>query len=159
MTTHLVRYVFPAAFSLLPPRMDSLPARALILTIALQESKCCCRLQMDGPARGFWQFEAGGGVTGVIGHLKTKALLKDALVALEYDDWSVSHLHAALEHNDTLAAVFARLLLLTDPESLPQSDAPEKGWAIYLRTWRPGKPRPETWNSHYRMAWGAVEAT
>ena len=60
------------AFALLPPKMDSAAARVLVLAVALQESGFTARRQYgNGPARGYWQFEAGGGVIGVLAHHST----------------------------------------------------------------------------------------
>ena len=49
---------------------------------------------------------------------------------------------AALEHDDVLAAAFGRLLLWTDPRAPPAVGDESGAWALYLRCWRPGKPRP-----------------
>jgi hypothetical protein len=64
--------------------------------------------------------------------------------------------HPALEHNDDLACIFARLLLWTDPTALPAIDDPEGGWALYLRTWRSGKPHTGTWAGHWRKVLEAL---
>jgi hypothetical protein len=40
-------------------------ARVLVMTIAAQESGWKERRQIGGPARGYWQFEKGGGVAGL----------------------------------------------------------------------------------------------
>lgn len=58
------------ALRLLPPAMDTVKARVMLLAIGLQESAFAARRQAgNGPARGFWQFELGtpqsrGGVWG-----------------------------------------------------------------------------------------------
>src|SRR5690606_35531315 len=56
------------AYALLPSRMDSDRATVMLLAIGLQESRFEHRRQIKGPARGFWQFERGGGVRGVMTH-------------------------------------------------------------------------------------------
>lgn len=56
------------AFLLLPARMESAEAVQMLLSIGLQESRFTYRRQIGGPARGFWQFERGGGVAGVLRH-------------------------------------------------------------------------------------------
>lgn len=66
--------------------------------------------------------------------------------------WAVSLVHAALEHDDVLAAAFARLLLWTDPFRLPTKSDAAGGWDLYLRTWRPGKPHPARWPARYAAA-------
>lgn len=127
----------------LPPRMTSLEALVMLFAIGLQESGFTARRQYgNGPARGFWQFEEGGGVHGVLTHPASRDL---ALVAVgeRADPW------AALETDDVLAATFARLLLWTDAKPLPKTDNPWGAWDYYLRTWRPGKPHPETWMGHH----------
>jgi hypothetical protein len=75
---------------------------------------------------------------------------------LGYDSADDRGIHLAIEHNDILAACFARLLLWTDPRLLPQG--PERavdGWAQYLATWRPGKPHAATWGGHFSTAWAS----
>lgn len=60
------------------------------------------------------------------------------------------------KHNDVLAAVFARLLLWTLPDALPDVHSYEDGWHQYVSAWRPGKPHPATWRGLYGVAWDAV---
>lgn len=146
--------VFPAAFALLPAKMDTPAARALLLTIALQESRCCTRYQFGGgPARGFFQFETGG-IAGVVTHRASKSHLEAVCQTLLYPP-AVSALYAAIEHNDVLATVCARLLLWTDAKPLPDPQDPQAAWEMYLRTWRPGKPRRASWDGFYFEAWNA----
>jgi hypothetical protein len=152
---YLRAHILPAAYAVLPIGMDAPAATAMLLAIALQESKCCHRRQVGGPARSFWQFEIGG-VRGVLGHKASKPHLANALEALVYpvtDD--ATALYLALEHNDILAAVCARLLLWTLPSRLPSKDDPEAGWQQYLAAWRPGKPHRDTWNACYAQGWAA----
>lgn len=146
------------ALTLLPAHMDTSAARAMLIAIALQESRCRHRRQVGGPARSFWQFEVGG-LRGILLHKASKPHLADALDALAYPvtaDATVPYV--AIEHNDVLAAVCARLLLWTLPTSLPTQHDPDAGWAQYVAAWRPGKPRPETWAANYAVAWDAVIA-
>jgi hypothetical protein len=130
-------------------------ARVMLLSIAGQESGLRYRAQVGGPARGLWQFEKGGGVRGVLNHTLTSPLAKLACGDLLFPPTETA-VHPALEQNDALACVFARLLLLSDPRALPQVSEPDVGWAYYLRTWRPGKPHPNTWAGHWREALEAV---
>ena len=44
--------IIPAALSLLPPKMDTPEARAMLGAIALQESALRYRQQVGGPAKG-----------------------------------------------------------------------------------------------------------
>jgi hypothetical protein len=158
MTTlaYLRDLAIPGAYALLPPVMASKEATAMLIAIGLQESKCCARFQRKGPARGFWQFEEGGGVKGVLTHHSTKEHASVVLNALSYAPATTTEVYVAIAHNDVLAAAFARLLLWSDPSALPQQDDVVGSWRLYLRTWRPGKPHPETWNTHYTAAWLAV---
>jgi hypothetical protein len=146
MIPHVRDHVIPAAMSLLPERMDTPPARIMLLAIGLQESRFTHRKQVRGPARGFWQFEAGG-VNGVARHHASKDHLRGVCDALRYDTGEV---YGAIADNDTLAACVARLLLWTHPAPLPTNAA--DGWAYYLNLWRPGKPHPETWPAFYAQA-------
>lgn len=149
------------ALALLPTRMDTPAARVMLLAIGLQESRFVHRRQIGGPARGFWQFEKGtrasrGGVWGVFLHAASKghlgALCKARSVACDPDA-----IYAALEYDDVLAAGVARLLLWTDPRALPAVGHADAGWSLYLRTWRPGKPHPQTWPDLYRQAVAQVQ--
>lgn len=153
MIHHVISYVFPAAFGMLPGVMNSREARAMLLAIGLQESGFEARRQKgNGPARGFWQFEAGGGVKGVLG----SQYLAPVLLELKVDS-TVPACHVAIEYNDTLACVFARLLLWSLPGMLPPADDPSKGWQMYQEAWRPGKPRPSEWNHNFATAWSLIE--
>jgi hypothetical protein len=139
--------VIPAALTLLP-NMDSPQARVLILTIGLQESRFIHRRQVGGPARGFWQFEMGG-TRGVLTHQTSRQLIRSALNAMNYGE-TADICFAAIEQNDILACVFARLLLWTHPKQIPSD--PQGTWDYYLSLWRPGKPHRETWNAFYAEA-------
>lgn len=154
MIEHVLAFVLPAAYGLLPPEMKSAEATALLLGIGMQESRFLFRRQIEGSATGFWQFEVNG-VRGVLNHTRTDDTLRRIVRTLRYepDDFQ---LHDALADNDTLAACFARCLLWTVPGRLPGPNEPDKGWAIYREGWRPGKPRLETWHANYSIAWGAV---
>jgi hypothetical protein len=151
---YVYKIVIPATFSLLPPKMNSSGACAALLAIGLQESKFKDRRQVGGgPARGFWQFEAGGGVHGVVTHSASATLVTQAMETLRYRP---DQCYAALEHNDVLACIFARLLLWTHPAALPGRADPEGAWNYYLSLWRPGKPHRETWHANYERAWEVV---
>lgn len=159
MTYRTFAYTIPAAYTLLPDSMRSVEATAMLLAIGLQESKFTARRQLpQGPARGFWQFERGGGVLGVMTHPSTARAAAKVLDGLRYpsalDDGLV---HTAIEHNDVLACCFARLLLWTLPDRLAGRHAPDVAWHQYQRAWRPGKPHVATWPNNYAVAWGIVE--
>lgn len=134
---------------------DSAQARVLILAIGLQESRLTHRRQIGGPARGLWQFEQGGGVKGVLNHSTSRARA-ELLCAARSVPATPSEVYKALEHDDVLAAGFARLLLLTDPRPLPEVGDVEGAWNTYVWNWRPGKPHPETWPMLYAQAMEAL---
>lgn len=161
MTTidYVHRLVIPAAYDLLPLHMASVEATAMLLAIGMQESDGFrARAQYgSGPARGFWQFEKGGGVAGVLLHPKTSPIVT-ALCEQTFQVPPVpSECHRAIEHNDILAAVFARLLLWTVPRPLPGKLEPVMGYRQYLEGWRPGKPHEAKWPFSYAVGWRRVE--
>ena len=156
-----VRLAIDPALALLPPGMDSPQARVMLLAIGMQESRFEHRRQMPtGPARGFWQFEEGtrasrGGVYGVYLHDASRFWL-DRLCASRGVQFLPASIYQALEADDVLAAGVARLLLFTDPRRLPATDDADGAWGLYLRTWNPGKPRPEKWPGNHRLARAAA---
>ena len=153
MLDYLVKCVLPAAYKLMPSRMNSPEASSLLICIALQESGLRARRQMldagkpwwesrPGAANGLWGFERDGGVRGVMRHPAASAIVLPVIDALLYprDPYAV---HEALIHNDVLACVLARALLYSTPDAMPRPNEEGKGWAIYIKAWRPGKPHPE----------------
>jgi hypothetical protein len=158
MIDHVFAFTLPAAFALLPDEMHTDRAVALLLAIGLQESEFQRREQLrKGPARGFWQFEEAG-VLGVLSHGRTRSVITDVLAALVYPPTldRVATVHRALEHNDTLAAAFARCLLWTSTAPMPGLDDVRAAWDLYLDCWRPGRPRPDAWRLNYATAWSRV---
>jgi hypothetical protein len=141
------RVIIPAVQ--LFPFQDSPLAQRILLAIAGQESGWAEREQIDGPARGFWQFERPGGVRGVMAHIMCKTHLEAFCAKLEipFDEYT---LFEAIAWCDPLAYAMARLLLWSDPRPLPTDE--DVAWALYLRLWRPGRPRPLTWASYYNAA-------
>jgi len=152
----ILQVVIYPGLALLPKQMYSPSAIAMLLTIGFQESRFSYRRQIGGPARGFYQFEQGGGVAGVLKHYQTAIIINGILDRLQYDR-NISTSYAAIEHNDALATAYARLLLWTLPDSLPQKDECDRSWEQYLEAWRPGKPHRQTWNEFYRQSWGIFE--
>lgn len=136
------------ALSLLPPEMDSPEARRMLVAIAHQESDLQHRRQVGGPALGFWQFERMGGTYGVLRHPASRDHARNVADVLRYEPDLMS-LHTAIENNDVLAAVCARLLLWTLPQPLPRHE--QEGWSQYMQAWRPGRPHPPRWPA----AWAA----
>lgn len=136
-------------------RIDSPEARVMLLAIGLQESRFIHRRQVGGPARGFWQFEQGGGVRGVLRHEVSHELAQQVCDARGVAATSEA-VYEALDDDDILAGCFARLLLWTDPARLPGVGNVDPAWALYTRTWRPGKPHRHTWGGLYLAAMGEV---
>jgi hypothetical protein len=147
--------VIPASMKMLPAKMDSLSARAMLLAIGLQESRFTHRRQIKGPARSFWQAESGGGFRGILFHEQTRDAARGVLLRMGYGEPDESDF-LAIEHNDILACCGARLLLWTHPAPLPSMNDPQGGWDYYIETWRPGKPHRQTWDEFYRQAWGML---
>lgn len=139
------------AYALLPTRMRSQEATLMLLAIGLQESRFLHRRQIGGPARGYLQFERDGGVRGVLMHPASRPHAL-AVCAARGVRPVAADVYAALEHDDVLAAGFARLLLYSDPAPLPALGDEAGAWAYYLRNWRPGKPHPQTWPKLYQNA-------
>ena len=137
------------SYKLLPIKMDSPFARVNQAAIGQQESGYLVRRQYgNGPARGYWQFEEGGGVRGVMEHKSTSELARSVCNArgvpfVRRTVWE------ALETDDVLAAAFCRLLMWTDSGKLPVSES--EGWAMYMRTWRPGKPHIDKWPASWKF--------
>jgi len=110
MTPQAFDVVHDAMMHWLPAKMHGTESRAMLYAIGLQESRFRYRRQIGGPARGWWQFEQGGGVVGVLGHGQTRDLIRVVLDALGYD-YSPEASYTAIEHNDILAMTYARLPL------------------------------------------------
>lgn len=143
------------ALKLLPANMASPEAEVLLLAIGLQESRFTHRRQIGGPARGLWQFERNGGVLGVLEHPASRGYAVSVCKMRGVEPLPTA-VYAALEHDDVLAAAFARLLLWTDSKALPEVGEIGAAWDYYLRTWRPGKPHRHTWEVLYGRAMDAV---
>lgn len=151
------------ALCLLPIKMRSREAKAMLIAIGLQESRFKYRRQLVGnpakpvgPAKSFWQAEQGGGM---IHGVRTHALTRDIVARLCAERGVGNNDRAiwdAVENDDVLAAALARLLLWTDPKPLPALGDSDAAWSLYLRTWRPGKPHQTTWPQLYADAVRAV---
>jgi hypothetical protein len=151
--------VYQATMKLLPASMDSPRAKALLIAIGLQESRFLYRRQLGlGPAKGFWQFEQGGGIKGVLTHPVTRPHIEAVLKDLGYQP-DFKACWDAVEHNDILACAFARLNLWWIPGAIPGPGEFEKSWNYYIFGWRPGKPHRSTWDEFYRQAWATVGAS
>ena len=148
------------ALKLLPSNLDTKEARVLLLTIGLQESRFEHRRQIVGsppkpvgPAKSFWQAEiCGGMVYGIRTHAATKKHV-EALCKARGVECADRSIWDAIEKDDVLAAALARLLIYSDPFTLPRLGDMDAAWRLYAdRTWRPGKPHRATWNAFYSQA-------
>lgn len=158
----LLRYGIRPALAELAGRgiLDTFEARRFLLAIALQESRIEHRRQVtasgleNGPAASFWQFEIGGGCTGVLRH--PAVMLRMREICTEYNVAPTpAGLWEAMRYNDIVAAAAARLLVYTLPGALPTHGI--DGWAQYIEAWRPGKPHPETWVQSWNLATRVVD--
>lgn len=152
----IVRTAIDPALAMLPAKMDTPAARVQLLAIGLQESRFLYRRQLgNGPARGLWQFERTGGVRGVLTHPASREYAYRICGGRGLSPVAAA-VHPALETDDVLAAAFARLLMWTDGWRLPAVGDAQGGWEMYIRTWRPGKPHPQTWAGLYAQALAEV---
>jgi hypothetical protein len=154
--------VLSPALDLLPRGMDSDRARVLLLTIGLQESRLLHRRQLVGsppkpvgPAAGLLQFEKGGGCAGVLAHEDSRDLMRWVCLVCKIKP-TPGALWQAIQYDDMLAFAAGRLLLWTDPKSLPSVRDPGAAWETYIRVWRPGKPHPATWGPNHSAARAAL---
>jgi hypothetical protein len=155
--------IIGAGLATLPHQMDTPAARVMTLAIGLQESRFTHRFQVvagkpqaKGPARGFWQFERGGGCVGVLTHPASRYWMH-RVCGLRGCKPTPDALWRTIENDDVLAAAAARLLLFTDPKRLPALGDEAGAWALYIRVWRPGKPHRKTWPALYQQALLAVQ--
>ena len=150
------KLIIPVGLSLLNGTYGTQEARLMLLAIGQQESGFQHRKQVHGPAVGWWQFELSA-ATEVLTQQSTKRLAIYCCNLLGYDPSGPSTLKA-IEHNDLLATVFARLLLYRYPGQLPQIGEEERAWEQYIHQWRPGKPDRNRWTLSYRMARNEIGA-
>lgn len=149
--------VIVPALAVLPSQMDSPEARCMLLAIGAQESGFAARHQVNGPACGLWQFERNG-VLGVMHGVATSSYAYNACIKFGVL-WGSTSILAALQQDDELACVFARLLLWSDPRALPDVGDMMGAFNYYERTWRPGKPSYTRWKqTAYPQALAALQA-
>lgn len=155
MSVIVLNAIRTALTDFLPQRMDTASARLQMLVIQKQEDPEERRYQVvkrtagtlpenivgertaKGPARGLWQFEAGGGVKGVLTHKSTAEYIRGICDHFDVIP-DTAHCWSAIEDNDVLAACFARLLLWSDFGALPKVGDVEGAFDMYLKNWRPG---------------------
>lgn len=159
---HVTHAVSKALF-MLPPAMTSPQARVMLFAIGLQESRFEHRFQVvqgkpgaKGPARGYWQFERGGGCKGVVIHPASRFWMANLCAARDVP-FNAAAIWNAIETDDVLAAGAARLLLFTSSKRLPSLTDQDGAWAYYLELWRPGRPHSQTWPELWRAALKAAD--
>lgn len=138
------------ALSFMAEPYNSEAAERMILAAWVQESGLEHRRQINGPARGFGQFEVAGCAEAL--RVNTEIIGRLLLPTNAMD------LHRALEFSDIGCAVCSRLILWPIPEPLPGDHEEAVGWRQYLRAWRPGKPHHDRWNHSWLTAGRAVRA-
>ncbi|AEV34165.1 hypothetical protein Oweho_3214 [Owenweeksia hongkongensis DSM 17368] len=150
MTHQQAKDLVCEAIEFMGPQFLTIGVERMMLAIGYQESGFEARVQHNGgPANGFWQFEAGGGVTGVLNHPSTAIMAQEICMNL-IGTTNKTDVHFQLQHNDLLAACFARLLLWTLPGSIPTTE--EAAWHYYIKAWRPGKPHRNRWTDNWKKA-------
>lgn len=166
MITEEIKASIQKGLALLPDSMNSINARVMLYAIGLQESRFIYRYQLvsgttgklaaKGPARGFWQFEVGGAIPGLMSLASTKPHTKLVCDILNVP-FVAKDIWESLETNDELAAAFARLLLYSDPKPLPSLSEAQSAWDYYIRCWRPGKPHRKTWDAFHAASVQAAD--
>ena len=137
-------FIDTANAQILPGKFHSRGATVLMLAIGLQESGFVHPIQLIGndrrpvgPARGYWQFERGGGVVGVMNHGTTSRYTRAACNIAQVA-FNAADIHYALAFDHVFAAALARLLLWTDPRATPAIGDEAGAFDYYIRNWRPG---------------------
>lgn len=155
--------IIPALAELSVMGIPATPYSArIVLAIALQESNLAHRRQLTsdgkeaGPASSFWQFEVGGGCKGVLKHEKAGPIMTKLCDAYNVKADPLA-LWEAMQYNDVIAAIAARVLVFTLPDKLPATA--DEGWKQYTDAWRPGKPHPDRWQNCWDVATKTVGIT
>lgn len=141
------RIIIPA-LSLFDPYLASKDAIVLLLIIGYVESGYATRLQVNGPAKGFWQCE----IESVV-NLFNETFFVQTLPTLASHfnvECNALSFFDQLPENDQLACCVARMNLETNPLQLPPAGAVLDSYQYYLNTWRPGKPSKTRWINSYK---------
>lgn len=138
---------------LLPAKMDTIEARAMLVAINLQENPQRLEQQTGGPARGDYQMERGGGVHGVLNHSAVKDLAAAACKSCGVSATEEA-VYQAIGKDRVLAAALARLLLWADSNAMPALGDAEAAWTLYLSAWRPGAAKRDYDNLHQKFITG-----
>lgn len=165
MDKSLILKAINQSFAFFPASWGSKDAMVCMLSIGFQESDFEHRQQIiknaegkltpTGPAVSWWQMERGGGILGVLNHPASSAMARVVCEARGVKPTSAT-VWEAMKTDDVLGAAFARLLLYTNPYKLPAVGKKAETWDLYLREWKPGKPKPAKWPKSYEFALSMV---
>ena len=156
---YVCKIVIPAAYSMLPFKMQATESKAMVLAIGLVESDYfkARRQYGGGPAISLWQGEPTGGFPRLVNHPATRDIARDLLKRMAYGEPDMSDFRA-LEHNDIAACCAARLLVWTHNDKLPGIGESKRARQYYLDLWRPGKPcSEEKWDECWKLAWAELQ--
>jgi hypothetical protein len=133
------------------PHATSVAAKRMLLATAFVESGLRNRRQIgNGTAKSFWMFER---VTIqhllVTTHNHVGSILRKAC---NFHNCAIDsiQIHSCIEGHDDLAVILARLLMHSKDYPIPLSQ--KDSYNYYIRTWKPGRPRPERWDAAYTLA-------
>lgn len=156
--TYIRGYVIGPALALLSKHDVRSDERAvqLLAAIGWQESRFEHRQQIRGPAIGFWQNEQIF-VVDIMTRPRSRIIMLDVLDTLHLPT-DTATLHQAIRYHDVAACCLARLALWLDVRPLPGPGDSADGWHYYVRNWRPGKPKPNTWLDAWEYGSALVRA-
>lgn len=125
-------------------------AAALCYAICGQESGWEHRVQVNGPARSYAQFESIA-----VRDVMQRATSKDRCRMLCHElnvDFDAQVIHTAMVQNDLLMLGMTRLNLWNQRGALPSPTlaSQDAAWNYYVNTWKPGKPHPNRWGAHWQ---------
>lgn len=150
------RTAIEPALRLLPEGMGGARAEVMLLAIGLQESGFVQRRPDIGPERGFWRARPDDDMVGIVLRHPFSAPLAVAACDARRVPPIEERVFAALEHDDVLAAAFARLLLHSEGERLPPVGEVADAWTLYCRIWRPAQEQRQSWDRSYALAMDAL---
>lgn len=154
----ICRSVIAPALALLPPGLGGVRAEVMLLAIGQQESGFQKRRPDLGPERGYWRSCPDDDQVGaVLRHPATAALAVAACDTRQVPPIE-ERVFTALEHDDLLSAVFARLRLHIEGERLPPLGEVGDAWSLYCSAWRPAEPDRPRWDQSYARAMDALNA-
>lgn len=157
--------ILPAFTRYMSHPKQSVKAMVQIIATGLQESQVMFRKQVpSGPARGFLQIEPPTAIAAydkdayLRGELMNLRLNTTQLLPTNTTAARRNYLANVCELNDPACVLIGRSIMWLDPSPIPEIGDVEGAWDFYaLKTWRPGKPRPEHWWDNYMQAVNVVQ--